>query len=572
MTKDPDIERTSIDILANAPLPNRLQALIEKFHRDNPDYSGPVVYVLETGYAKISHELFARVTWPHPDSLVYLITDHTQIKWAMWPPFMVFQAGYKYVQVPATHVRATERLPYSQGTIKILLENLKSLSIKANFSSLASVSEKAFRLFGSSKENDFLKPVTLYGMHRRKALAMISNFNAGGAERQASIAIRGLAKELNDRARDLHVLTYAPGGPPPHEQFFGRQLDVPAEQVHDILACDSVRAPYQIAQDIGKPLAWGAALEERLGRALDRVDINTVPIIEQFFWTLVRIRPEVVVCWQDYMNTIGGYAACLAGAQKVILFCRNVAPDMMGFHQPFFKSFYRNLLDTDRVEIWCNSRAGAETYAEWLECPVERIQIVYNAFVPQADADVEDSASIRSTGPPTIIGVFKLRIEKDPSLFIRVVQLIKKEIPDVRVLHLGDGPLQDMFKAEIADAGLDGTIFPLGLRNDVDYWLQQADLMLHTALTEGLPNVFLEAQHRGVPIVTTKAGGTSEAMVPGETGDELDSRNPEILAEMVIRRLRDSDWRANARKLGPTFVADRFSEPRYVEELLRRLK
>jgi len=43
-------------------------------------------------------------------------------------------------------------------------------------------------------------------------------------------------------------------------------------------------------------------------------------------------------------------------------------------------------------------------------------------------------------------------------------------------------------------------------------------LVLCTSSTEGLPNVPIEAQSLGVPVVATDAGGTREPFVDGEGG------------------------------------------------------
>jgi glycosyltransferase involved in cell wall biosynthesis len=47
---------------------------------------------------------------------------------------------------------------------------------------------------------------------------------------------------------------------------------------------------------------------------------------------------------------------------------------------------------------------------------------------------------------------------------------------------------------------------------------RQADLVVQSSLTEGLPNVMLEAAYLGVPVVATDAGGTGEAIEHGVNG------------------------------------------------------
>src|SRR5207249_229665 len=70
----------------------------------------------------------------------------------------------------------------------------------------------------------------------------------------------------------------------------------------------------------------------------------------------------------------------------------------------------------------------------------------------------------------------------------------------------------------LADAGLGDTVLLLGQRRDVPHLLAASDVLLLTSDWEGTPNVLLEAQHCGCVPVATDAGGTREAVRPGETG------------------------------------------------------
>jgi glycosyltransferase involved in cell wall biosynthesis len=53
---------------------------------------------------------------------------------------------------------------------------------------------------------------------------------------------------------------------------------------------------------------------------------------------------------------------------------------------------------------------------------------------------------------------------------------------------------------------------------EVYVWLAQADIYVSSSLEEGMPNVFIEAMHFGVPIVATDVGGCGELVQVGKTG------------------------------------------------------
>ncbi len=87
------------------------------------------------------------------------------------------------------------------------------------------------------------------------------------------------------------------------------------------------------------------------------------------------------------------------------------------------------------------------------------------------------------------------------------------------MLLAGVGPLMPALEEEVGLLGLTKTVSFLGRRDDVNALMSIADLFLLTSDQEGMPNVVLEAQLMGVPVVATDAGGTRDAMRPGITGE-----------------------------------------------------
>lgn len=111
----------------------------------------------------------------------------------------------------------------------------------------------------------------------------------------------------------------------------------------------------------------------------------------------------------------------------------------------------------------------------------------------------------------------------------------------------------------------DAFFFP-GALSDVKNWLALMDLFLFTSKTEGLPNALIEAQGFGVPVVTTDAGGASEAIVDGGTGWIVPDDADEIAAR-VVSCLQDKPRLAAASVAARIHARQAFS----VERMYRRL-
>ena len=70
---------------------------------------------------------------------------------------------------------------------------------------------------------------------------------------------------------------------------------------------------------------------------------------------------------------------------------------------------------------------------------------------------------------------------------------------------------------------------------------------LLSSRVEGLPNVPLEAQTLGVPVVLTKVGGAPEAVLDGESGMLVDSSDPATVAAAIGKVWFDERWMERAR-------------------------
>ena len=289
------------------------------------------------------------------------------------------------------------------------------------------------------------------------------------------------------------------------------------------------------------------------------------------------LNPAVVHCWLDYSNVRAGLAAVCAGVPRVVLSGRNVGPRHFPYiFEPFMRSAYRALLDCPGVVLTNNSHGGATDYAAWLGIDPQRIPVIYNGL---------DLARVRkplrnswrgfagtTTSPPTpllIGGMFRLSPEKRPLLWLEVAALVAEQRPDAIFLVFGEGPLRPTMQRFIDQHGLGARIRLLPPTRHSALALAAFDVMLLTSQWEGTPNVAIEAQAVGTPVVLTGGGGASEALEPGRTGIYVERDDPALIVTVLLGLLSGNHQRLSMAAAAPAFVEARFGMASMIEATRR---
>jgi glycosyltransferase involved in cell wall biosynthesis len=149
-----------------------------------------------------------------------------------------------------------------------------------------------------------------------------------------------------------------------------------------------------------------------------------------------------------------------------------------------------------------------------------------------------------------LLSVGRIDREKNPLLLADVLMQLRATDPRWRMVVCGEGPLAPALLSRLAQLGLsehaevrgyvpiDGGLLDL---------YRSCHVFLHVSLTEGVPQVLVEAFASGLPVVATAVGGVSEAaegaavlIPPADAGAAVAAlqrvaADPELRAELVDR-------------------------------------
>jgi glycosyltransferase involved in cell wall biosynthesis len=334
-----------------------------------------------------------------------------------------------------------------------------------------------------------------------KVLQLIPTLDRAGAEKQMVLLARGLPRE---RFR-VEVATLTRLGPLESDL---RASEVPITAIGKRLKLD--------------PLALGRLVRFLRARRFD-----------------------VLQTWIFAANTYGRVAARLARVPVVVT--AEMAVDL--WKSPRELAIDRWLVRwTDRVVG--NSQAVVDFYRR-RGIPNDRLTLIRSG-IGDEEAPPVDRAAIRARfgwpgDAPLLLFAGRLAPQKGVEDLIAAIDLVQYNVPELRVLIVGDGPLRPRLEASARAFRLGGMVQFTGHRDDVPELLAAADLLVLPSLYEGLPNIVLEAMRFAKPVVATAAPGTTEVVVDGQTGVFVPVHDPPALAQAIRSVVHDPE---RARRLG----------------------
>lgn len=239
----------------------------------------------------------------------------------------------------------------------------------------------------------------------------------------------------------------------------------------------------------------------------------------------------------------GSVAGKLAGTEKII-YRRAIA-------KPIKNKFYNRLFlkhcITDFMSI---SKITRDMNLQDIPVGVldkSKQKLVYkgvkkdNFLDPEIESDLREEFKIKDD-ELILINVGRLCRQKAQELLIEALPRIIAKHQNIKVLFVGKkGKKEKKFKEQAQKLGVKNKIVFTGFRKDIPSIMKQADFMVHTALYEGSAWVITEAMMAGLPIVSTEAITVPEFVQDGVNGYIAENKNPEDIANQVIKMIENKD-------------------------------
>ncbi len=292
----------------------------------------------------------------------------------------------------------------------------------------------------------------------------------------------------------------------------------------------------------------------------------------KLFKLLRRERPDVIHTHLFATSCLGRIVGKLTGVPCIIVTLHRIEYPRI---QPLIERLFKPLTSLYITD----SNAAAAKLSCALKIPHKSIQVIYNGidrseFALSPSREVARS-SLNLKNKEFVVGVIAhLYKEKGHTFLLETVATIKKNIPEIKLLIVGDGYLRNELEQQAVQLLPAGSVSFLGQRGDLANLLSAMDLFILPSSWEGFGIILAEAMYMRVPVITTSDGGGCAEVVENNDGGLLvPYGDKKKLADAILQFYADASYRKNQGILGRSRVERLFSSDamsrRYAEVYTR---
>jgi glycosyltransferase involved in cell wall biosynthesis len=180
-----------------------------------------------------------------------------------------------------------------------------------------------------------------------------------------------------------------------------------------------------------------------------------------------------------------------------------------------------------------------------------------------------------------LLFVGRLEKVKGVEFLIQAMTLIRDVFPQVTLTIIGDGSYKSELLNLTKRLHLENRIRLVGWvdHSEIDAYYEKASIVIIPSVwPENFPTVCNEAMSVGRPVIGTRIGGIPEIIDDGINGYLVEPKNPEQIAEKVIKLFAESTllitMGRNARKKAEQFSIEKYAKKigKIYEEIIRKNK
>ncbi len=296
-----------------------------------------------------------------------------------------------------------------------------------------------------------------------------------------------------------------------------------------------------------------------------RFDFSVIPRIIKL---IKKEKIHIVQTTLFYADFLGTITAKLAGVPV------SVSWETISHYHSFYKPKYRGLayriamaLADKIIAVSDDVKKSILELRKIRPAKIETIPYGVDMRRFRKELQTEKRAELGLKKDDLIIGVVaRLDYIKGHIYLIDALPKIKNSYKNVKCVIVGDGESRQKLEERCEKLKLVSDVKFLGFRSDVADILQIFDVFVLPSLSEGLPNVILEAMACSVPVVATAVGGIPEVITDNWNGKLVPPKDSEAIARAISEVFSQNGERKKFTQNAWNLVKEKYSLQRQMKQ------
>ncbi len=263
-----------------------------------------------------------------------------------------------------------------------------------------------------------------------------------------------------------------------------------------------------------------------------------------------RIKPDII---DGQGVTIRGYLAAFSGFHPAVVIGWG-SDVLIHPRNPLWRMLTRRALKRADIVIGSSSLIRKECIR--LGTAPEKIHVISNGVDTGVFSPARRDGGLREKfgvgDGPAIISIRNLKPLYNVETLIRAVPLVLAEYPGAKFIIVGDGEERRGLEELARSLGAAVSIVFTGWvpHSELPGYLASADIFVSTALSDSMPVSLLEARASGLAPVVTDLPAMRDVVQDGTDGFLVPVKKPGVLADRIIRLIKDGGLRGRFAGLG----------------------
>ena len=283
---------------------------------------------------------------------------------------------------------------------------------------------------------------------------------------------------------------------------------------------------------------------------------NFIIRLLKFNKIIEAINPNIIIGW----GTVPFIIAVLdKGLKNIKVINASIR------HGVFLKTkggYLRMLVARISKYVLANSQAGLKVNK------IKKGIVLYNGVNEKFNREnYPESESNKKSDAFIFVSIMNLLPYKDYFTIFEALELLKQKGINFTYYIIGDGPLRANYESYLSKSIIKNNVILLGSINNIEEYLVQADIFIHSSKGEGISNAILEAMYMGLPIITTDKGGTLEILE--DNAITFSYQDYQALYEGLNILINDEKLRKRMGKKSHSIVTEKFTTEQMVRNYER---